>query len=102
MSRVFDAVWHGAGALPEAAREGACKGNRRPREDPRLGSAVAVLHRLADGSFGFKGSRRRRFRWAASRVSAWSQRGRLGVSPVEVLVMRVGLSLCTVTGYSPD
>ena len=51
------------------------------------GSAVAVLHRLAGGFFGFKGSRRRRFRWAASRVSAWSQRGRLGVSPVEVKVM---------------
>ena len=53
------------------------------------GSAVAVVHiaiDLLEASLA-KGSRRRRFRWAASRVSAWSQRGRLGVSPVEVKVM---------------
>ena len=51
------------------------------------GSAVAVLHTLAGGFFGFKGSRRRRFRRPLLVSQRGLKRGRLGVSPVEVKVM---------------
>ena len=62
-----------AGCVWRLAGLGDCGSVRLVLMHEHHGSAVSLLRTLAGAFFGCSGTRRRRFRWAASRVSVWSQ-----------------------------